>query len=370
MFLSFTLPKVHQLFYLVCCLLIALTTVGQEADTTIHIKAQEGLQFDIARFSLRPGAKVKLIVTNDDDMDHNLVIARPGTRQTVVQQALLLGEKGPAMYYVPDTKEVIWATKDIPPHQENTYYFTAPSETGIYPFICTYPGHGLTMYGSIYIGVAMPAIAEDLTIPASKRGSTQTANTHHHHATTGQENTLHPYQLQPPFLYRVFMPYSGPASIAVRLSDTISYCYDATLCRIRYAWSGGFLSNLDLFKNKKDTTSILQGEIFFKDQNKFPLEFEGINEGKLQFKGYKLVESGYPQFDYTYDSISITELTKPISNATGFITHYTVNGYKGNIKIAIPSSARLSSKQGKVKGDYLVIKPKHLRQFSITTEAL
>lgn len=337
----------------------------QKVDTTLHLKAQEGLQFDIIRFSLKPGTKVKLIFTNVDDMDHNMVIVKPGTREKVINDALALGEKGPSLYYVPRTDDVIWATQVLAPHQEAEYYFTVPSIKGIYPFVCTYPGHGLTMYGAIYAGIDMPSLENDPNIPVSRRGKTiSSSNSHTHH----EAPALHPYTLEPPYLYRVFMPYSGPASIAVRLPGDISYCYDAELCRIRYAWSGGFLSNIDLWKNKKDTCAILQGEIIFRDDNKHPILLDETGNTNLKFKGYRLVDGGYPEFNYELNGIMINELTKPLENKKGLATTYRIHHYRKTIRIPLQETYIITSKQGKIKGSALVIPARKAREFTVITE--
>ncbi len=345
--------------------LVSNSMAQQQADTTLHLKAQEGLQFDIVRFALKPGTRVRLLFNNADDMDHNMVIVRPGTREKIIQEALELGEKGPELYYVPPSKDVIWATQVIAPHQETAYYFTVPSEAGIYPFVCTYPGHGLTMYGALYAGIKMPAIENDLNIPANRRGNgISSDHKHQHHEAT----PLHPYTLEAPYLYRVFMPYSGPASIAVKLPGDVAYCYDAELCRIRYAWSGGFLSNLDLWKNKKDTCAVLEGEIFYQDKNRFPLELEHTGEPVMAFKGYRLVEGGYPEFSYTYNDIAVSELTRPLENQKGFSTRYRISNYRKAIRIPLDNDYKISSAQGKIKGSSLVIPARKIHEFTVQTE--
>jgi plastocyanin len=360
----FKIQPILSLLLIVFSLYICAPVMAQQhADTTLQLRAKEGLKFDVVRFALKPGTKVKLVFINDDDMDHNMVIVQPGTREKVIQDALGLGENGPSLYYVPKTKDVLWATKVLSPHQEAVYYFTVPEKSGIYPFVCTYPGHGLSMYGAIYAGIAMPPLNNDPNIPPAQRGKGSASNHAHHQAPTA----FHPYTLEAPYLYRIFMPYSGPASIAVRLTDDISYCFDAELCRIRYAWSGGFLSNIDLWKNKKDTCAILEGEIFYQDNKKFPLEIEGIDDSQLQFKGYRLVDGGYPEFNYTLNGISIKELTKPLPEIKGFATTYKLQNYNKPIKIPIRPDYRISSKQGKVKGSYLVIPAKKTHEFTIQT---
>lgn len=78
-------------------LLLHSALLAQDEDkkiTSIEIKAIPGLQFDKVRFSVAPGAEVKLTVTNsDDDMPHNMVITKPGSRADVVLAAQQLAEK-------------------------------------------------------------------------------------------------------------------------------------------------------------------------------------------------------------------------------------------------------------------------------------
>ena len=41
---------------------------------------------------------------------------------------------------------------------------------------------------------------------------------------------------------RMFMPDSGPASIAVATPEGVHYCWDAGIMQLRYAWTGDFLT--------------------------------------------------------------------------------------------------------------------------------
>src|SRR5690606_2544207 len=47
-------------------------------DKTIVMGTKPGLQFDIPEFAVAPGAKIKLVFNNDDDMQHNVVFVAPG----------------------------------------------------------------------------------------------------------------------------------------------------------------------------------------------------------------------------------------------------------------------------------------------------
>ena len=145
---------------------------AQVSDSVIiRIQVNTGLQFDIVRFNVKPGAKVKIIFSNTDDMDHNFLITKPGAREEIVMAALQLGEKGPAMDYIPKSDKVLWAIPVISPHQERSVSFTAPQQNGVFPYVCTYPGHGFLMYGAMYVtnDNTLPEITEDENIPPTRR---------------------------------------------------------------------------------------------------------------------------------------------------------------------------------------------------------
>ena len=47
--------------------------------------------------------------------------------------------------YVPESELVLAATKMLGPQESHTVSFRAPAESGDYPYVCTYPGHAMTM---------------------------------------------------------------------------------------------------------------------------------------------------------------------------------------------------------------------------------
>lgn len=89
-----------------------MTAFSQDAIKTIGIKVLPGLQFDLVRFQVQPGTKVKLVFTNTDDTDYNLLITNPGTREEVVEAAMRLAGQGPSKNYIPESTEVFWARSD------------------------------------------------------------------------------------------------------------------------------------------------------------------------------------------------------------------------------------------------------------------
>src|SRR3546814_16258202 len=72
---------------------------------------------------------------------HNRVIVSPGAADEVAQLAVDMGGKGFEEQFVPESEKVLQATRLINNNEAQTLEFTAPSQTGDYPFLCTFPAH-------------------------------------------------------------------------------------------------------------------------------------------------------------------------------------------------------------------------------------
>ena len=125
---------------------------GIESDTadltTVRVNTiVEKIQFDVKEFEVKAGKKIKLILVNPDFMPHNFVIVKPGTADSVAAAAIALGADGFKKNFVPDDSNILAATRLLDNKQEQAIEFTAPTEAGDYPFICTFPGHAILMRG-------------------------------------------------------------------------------------------------------------------------------------------------------------------------------------------------------------------------------
>jgi azurin len=136
----------------------ATATLPAEQDATtpnkdvqvIQIKVLENeMKYDLKTFTVEAGKTVEIVFINPDFMQHNLVIAKPGTLETVGKAAdkLATDPKGAAMHYVPDMPEVLFSTQLINPQESVKLQFTAPLQAGDYPYVCTFPGHWSIMNG-------------------------------------------------------------------------------------------------------------------------------------------------------------------------------------------------------------------------------
>lgn len=125
-----------------------------ERATTILIEiVPEMMKFDLESFKVKAGDKIVLEIDNLDGMQHNLLIAKPGTLEKVgaAADAMLRDPKASEKFYIPEIPEVLFATKMIGPQELYTLTFTAPTTPGKYPFACTFPGHWRMMNGIMVV---------------------------------------------------------------------------------------------------------------------------------------------------------------------------------------------------------------------------
>ncbi len=109
----------------------------------------ELMKFDKDVFTVTAGKKIVLELDNLDGMQHNLLIVKPGTLEKVgaAADAMLRDPKASEKHYVPEIPEVLFATAMLGPNEVFTLNFTAPTQPGDYPYVCTFPGHWRMMNG-------------------------------------------------------------------------------------------------------------------------------------------------------------------------------------------------------------------------------
>jgi glucose/arabinose dehydrogenase/azurin len=115
---------------------------------------REQMRYDTPRLVVEAGQPFEIRFENVDFMPHNLVIVRPGAREKVgLTSAKMkpdeLDDEGRA--FIPDSPDILAATKLIEPHQKTALKMTAPTEEGDYEYFCTYPGHYLIMWGQLIV---------------------------------------------------------------------------------------------------------------------------------------------------------------------------------------------------------------------------
>jgi azurin len=109
------------------------------------------LKFSVEDITVKAGSKIKLVFNNNDDMLHNFMLTQTGAGNEVGDLALKLGIQGEKLNYVPKTPKVLAHTTVLQPGEIETIYFNAPGTPGVYPYICSYPGHYFIMKGVIRV---------------------------------------------------------------------------------------------------------------------------------------------------------------------------------------------------------------------------
>ncbi len=122
------------------------------ALTTIRIATiPERMMYDVKQLVVKPGKKVKLTFANPDFMPHNILLVKPGKANEVGEKAMALGAKGFDVGFVPESSDILWASKLVDHGQEQVIEFTAPTASGAYPYLCSFPGHHLIMRGTLIV---------------------------------------------------------------------------------------------------------------------------------------------------------------------------------------------------------------------------
>lgn len=111
------------------------------------------MKFSPTEFRVKAGSDVRLIFQNPDSMLHNLIILAPGTKDKIGALADKMAADPDAIkkLYIPESKDVLHATKLVNPNQSEELKFKAPATPGSYPFLCTFPGHWRVMQGVMIV---------------------------------------------------------------------------------------------------------------------------------------------------------------------------------------------------------------------------
>ncbi len=137
---------------------------------------EEEMRYDKTFFAVEVGRPVQVVLENEDLMPHNLVITKTGKLKDVAIAGAELGTT-PGLdgkLYVPKSDDVMFATTMVNAGKRELLTFTAPTEPGEYPYVCTFPRHWLRMYGVMLVVPDLDTWQRNPTTPKDPLGNTRT----------------------------------------------------------------------------------------------------------------------------------------------------------------------------------------------------
>jgi azurin len=121
--------------------------------SVLNIEAGKNLTYSTRTLRAKAGEPVELKFTNPDVVPHNWVLIRPGSLSVVGDLAnkLVADPEAVLRHYVPKSDDVICYTDIVPAGESFSIYFSAPAQSGRYPYLCTFPGHWMVMNGELVV---------------------------------------------------------------------------------------------------------------------------------------------------------------------------------------------------------------------------
>lgn len=144
--------SMFRAFFIACLALLArFSNAADAAVLTIKTMTAQ-MKYDTSELLVQPGQRVKLRFENHDDLPHNIVFCQPGTDTAVMSMKQMENaEAAMKRNWLPDDKRIWLHSRMLNPHETEELTFTAPVKPGAYPFVCTFPGHALTMRGELKV---------------------------------------------------------------------------------------------------------------------------------------------------------------------------------------------------------------------------
>jgi len=135
-----------------------------KADVTFILNTvNQEMAFDKKTLHATTGQTVEIVLNNKDQMSHNLVVIQPGSLDTFgdMVDGFLKNPEAEKMGYVPKSRYVLGATEMLTPGVTGSIVFKLPDTPGIYPYVCTFPGHWRMMQGVIIVTAPGSYISEN-----------------------------------------------------------------------------------------------------------------------------------------------------------------------------------------------------------------
>jgi putative heme-binding domain-containing protein len=138
--------------------------VGQLGVRVLRVSTLlERMAYDRDVYVMQAGRPVEIVFENTDLMPHNLVVTRPGALEEIglAAEATATSSDAPQRHFVPKSDKILLASRLLQPREVQRLRWTAPTQPGVYPIVCTYPGHWLRMHAALYVVADFDAYQAD-----------------------------------------------------------------------------------------------------------------------------------------------------------------------------------------------------------------
>ncbi len=102
----------------------------------------------------KPNQPVRIEFSNPDATPHNLVLVQPGSLEEVGLAANEMAkdpEAAKSGQFIPKSNKIIVHTKMLNQGETEVLRFKAPRKSGVYPYLCSFPGHWTIMKGNLIV---------------------------------------------------------------------------------------------------------------------------------------------------------------------------------------------------------------------------
>jgi putative heme-binding domain-containing protein len=119
--------------------------------------------YDKTRIVVEAGKPVEIRFSNTDLMPHNFALTLPGAMEEIglLAEATAQAPDAMARHFIPKSAKVLVASRLLQPGESEALSFEAPKSAGVYPYVCTYPGHWRRMYGALYVVASLKEYEAD-----------------------------------------------------------------------------------------------------------------------------------------------------------------------------------------------------------------
>lgn len=172
--------------------------------------------------------------------------------------------------------------------------------------------------------------------------------------------TFTPMPKRYPYYKRGVMPFASPASIGVMFSKQFGINWDASICRLRYA----FISDDSFFSGEKDKQKRFNDLVYRETSSEL---WSFANGKKTIFKGYRL-QDDLPEFIYRLGDIVITERVVAVEQQKSFQRVFSLQGITTPVTMDLThqGKATLTSSKGQWSEGKLTLTAAEAKHFTLT----